>query len=162
MSTHLTIAQLQAQGRLVPFVPRTRQPARRRLYLAQPAVNDLTNPQSATNILCGSGFIEASLTRWTGGDRVYGDRRRGRFFVSIGSSTSRDLGDSRNRASCAMSPARAVRRAGYFNFDQVLYPPFAGRQRISGMGDGNEFVSVPMGSAVRWSSAVFCGLCTRL
>jgi hypothetical protein len=83
MSTRLEIVQLQAAGKLVPFMPRTRQPAKRRLYLTQPALNDLTNAASATNLLSGRGFIEAALTRWTAGDRVYGDRRRGRFLCRL-------------------------------------------------------------------------------
>jgi hypothetical protein len=83
MSTRLTIVQLQATGRLVPFVPHIRQPARRRLYLAQPAITDLTNPESATNILSGRGYIEAALTRWTSGGRVFGDARRGRFLFRL-------------------------------------------------------------------------------
>lgn len=83
MSTRATIIQLQTAGRLAPYVPRTRQPPRRRLYLAPPAMNDLTNPDSATNILSGRGFIEAALTRWTAGGRIYGDEKRGRFLYRL-------------------------------------------------------------------------------
>ena len=83
MSIRSRIIQLQAEGRLTPYAPRTRQPARRRLYLAPAAVTDLTNPQSATNILSGRGFIEAALTRWTVGDRVFGEKRRGRFLCRL-------------------------------------------------------------------------------
>jgi hypothetical protein len=83
MSIRATINQLQAIGQLVPYVPQTRQPARRRLYLALPAVNDLTNANSATNILSGRGFIEAALTRWTSGARIYGDEKRGRFLFRL-------------------------------------------------------------------------------
>jgi hypothetical protein len=80
MSTRLTIVQLQNAGKLVLFMPRTRQPARRRLFLTQAAANDLTNPQSATSILSGRGFVEASLTRWTAGNRIHGGQRRGQFL----------------------------------------------------------------------------------
>jgi hypothetical protein len=52
------------------------------LYLALPALNDLTNDNSATNILSGRGYIEAALTRWTSGGRVFGDRR-GRFLFRL-------------------------------------------------------------------------------
>jgi hypothetical protein len=50
--------------------------------LAALAFNDLTNHQSATNILTGRGFIEAALTRWVSGGRVYGDKR-GRFLLRL-------------------------------------------------------------------------------
>jgi hypothetical protein len=83
MSTRLSIVQLQSAGKLLPFEPRTRQPAKRRLYLAQPAAADLANPQSATNILSGRGYIEAALTRWTAGGRVFGDAKRGRFLFRL-------------------------------------------------------------------------------
>jgi hypothetical protein len=53
------------------------------LYLAPPALVDLNNPNSATNILSGRGFIEAALTRWTTGDRIYGDNRRGQFLFRL-------------------------------------------------------------------------------
>ncbi|HVH74509.1 MAG TPA: hypothetical protein VM755_06300 [Stellaceae bacterium] len=51
--------------------------------MARPALQDLTNPDSATNILTGRGFIEAALTRWTAGGRVFGDERRGRFLFRL-------------------------------------------------------------------------------
>jgi len=78
-----TFANLEAVGKLTRYVPRVRQPPRRRLYLAQPALNDLTNPESAVNILVGRGFVEASLVRWTSGGRVYGDDKRGRFLFRL-------------------------------------------------------------------------------
>lgn len=83
MSIQVTIVRLEAAGKLVRYTPRTRQPPRRRLYLAPLALNDLNNPQSATNILTGRGYIEASLTRWTSGGRVYGDEKRGRFLFRL-------------------------------------------------------------------------------
>ena len=83
MSIRERTTQLQTSGRLVAYVPRTRQPARRRLYLAPPARHDLISPDSATNILSGRGFIEAALTRWTSGGRIYGDERRGRFLFRL-------------------------------------------------------------------------------
>lgn len=43
----------------------------------------LTDPNSATNILTGRGYIEASLTRWVLGDRVYGSRRKHGFLVRL-------------------------------------------------------------------------------
>lgn len=82
MSTRDTIVQLQATGKLVPYIPQTRQPARRRLYLASPALNDLTNKDFATNLLSGRGYIEAALTRWTSDGRVFGDNR-GRFLFRL-------------------------------------------------------------------------------
>ena len=48
------------------------------------ALEDLTNPESAVNILTGRGAIEAALTRWTAGNWIYGDTR-GRFLFRLGS-----------------------------------------------------------------------------
>jgi hypothetical protein len=82
MSIRGILVQLQTAGKVVPYVPQTRQPPRRRLYLAPAAYNDLTNPQSATNLLSGRGYIEAALTRWVSGNRIFGDTR-GRFLFRL-------------------------------------------------------------------------------
>ncbi len=71
MSIEALITSLEAQGRLRRFVPRSRHPPRRRMYLGPPAMVDYDDPHSATNILVGKGFIEAALLRWTAGNRVY-------------------------------------------------------------------------------------------
>lgn len=84
MSTMDKINALVASGELQPYVPRGNLPARRRLYLSQDAQRDLTDNQSATNLLTGRGFIEAALTRWTAGERLYGTKRRGQFLDRLG------------------------------------------------------------------------------
>jgi hypothetical protein len=57
----------------VPFQPRTRRSPRRRLYLTAEAERERNNASSAVNLLVGRGFIDAALTRWTTGGRVYAD-----------------------------------------------------------------------------------------
>jgi hypothetical protein len=69
------IAVLEATGELTRYVPRSRHPPKRRLYLTKAALADLTDPQSAVNVLVGRGYIDAALTRWTLGDRVYADEK---------------------------------------------------------------------------------------
>ena len=80
MSIQDTIETLEAYGKLKSYVPRTRQPPRRRLYLAEPALKALNDPRSAVNILVGRGYIEAALTRWVSGGLVYGNKKRGLFL----------------------------------------------------------------------------------
>ncbi|HKT19053.1 MAG TPA: hypothetical protein VJR47_13485 [Stellaceae bacterium] len=48
--------------------------------MAQEAYKDFTDTSSAVNLLVGKGFVEAALTRWTSGGRVYGNARRGLFL----------------------------------------------------------------------------------
>ena len=79
MSMSSKIRSLEAAGDLSRYTPRSGT-AKRRLYLAAPALRDLNDASSATNILVGRGFIEAALTRWTSGGRVYGNKRRGLFL----------------------------------------------------------------------------------
>lgn len=79
MSIRLKINQLVEAGELMPFQPRSRRPARRRLYLTKVAWSDLTDSSSAANLLGCRGAIESSLTRWTTGGLVYGDAV-GRFL----------------------------------------------------------------------------------
>lgn len=84
MSIEAIIANLEASHGLTRYVPRSRRPPKRRMYLTQPALKDLNDPQSATNILVGQGHIEAALTRWTLGDRVYADaNNRCRFLCRL-------------------------------------------------------------------------------
>jgi hypothetical protein len=79
MSIPAKIAALEAAGKLMRYSPRSRHPPRRRLYLTEAAIKDLTDQDSAVNILVGRGFIEASMARWVSGQLVYGDTR-GRFL----------------------------------------------------------------------------------
>lgn len=69
---------------LFPYAPvRTTRPARRRLFLTAQAEDQRLNPNSATNLLCGRGFIEAALMRWVMGERVYGDKKQGRSLRDL-------------------------------------------------------------------------------
>ena len=80
MSIQATINQLEANGKLTRFVPDARGRPRRRLYLTKPALKDYVDDQSATNILVGRGYIKAALTKWTLGEWVQGNRKRGTFL----------------------------------------------------------------------------------
>ena len=80
MSICQKLAALEKAGKIERFVPqKTGRPARRRLYLACQAIKDFNDPQSATNLLRIGGFVEAAMTRWVLGERVYG-LRRGEFL----------------------------------------------------------------------------------
>lgn len=83
MSISAIIAALEAAGKLTRQAPKTRQPPKRRLYLTSSALRDFNDPTSAVNVLCGRGFINAALTRWTSGGRIFGDETRGRFLVRL-------------------------------------------------------------------------------
>jgi hypothetical protein len=83
MSIQVLIASLEAAGKLTRYEPRSRHPPKRRLYLTDAALKDLNDPSSAVNALVGRGHIEAALTRWTLGDRVYGDAKKCRFLCRL-------------------------------------------------------------------------------
>lgn len=72
--------RLTAAGRVVPYRPVSRYPSRRRLYLAEQAIRDLNDRNSAVNLLVGAGAIQAAMTRWVLGGLVYGNGRRGLFL----------------------------------------------------------------------------------
>jgi hypothetical protein len=82
MSINQTLIALEIGGKIKRFVPRSRLPARRRLYLAGQAINDHENPQSAINVLGLGGCVRAAMTRWVLGERVYG-KRHGEFLVRL-------------------------------------------------------------------------------
>jgi hypothetical protein len=84
MSIRDTLAALEADGKLTRYPPRrSRHPAKRRLFLTIEAVRDLTDRNSAVNLLVGRGFVEGSLMRWVSGQRIYGDHRGGRFLCRL-------------------------------------------------------------------------------
>tara|TARA_R110002096_G_scaffold12691_1_gene45414 strand:- start:21 stop:545 length:525 start_codon:yes stop_codon:yes gene_type:complete len=83
MSIRSTIAALEAAGELTSFHPRSRIPPRRRLYLNKQAVKDLTDVNSATNVLVGRGYIQAALEHWVRGERVTGTAKGGRFMKRL-------------------------------------------------------------------------------
>jgi hypothetical protein len=47
------------------------------------ALQKFTDPGSAVNLLVGRGYVEAAFTRWTLGERVYGDEAGGRFLKRL-------------------------------------------------------------------------------
>jgi hypothetical protein len=86
--TYMSIAgqiRTLGPGKLRPFVPRSRHKPRRRLFLSEQAQKDFDDPHSAVNILVGKGFIEASMTRWVLGERIYGTSKRGTFLDRLSS-----------------------------------------------------------------------------
>jgi hypothetical protein len=87
MSIAATLAALEAQGKVMRYVPSSRRRPARRLYLTEEAQRDRTDPNCAVNLLTGStgrSFIEAALTRWTLGEKVYSDERgRCRFLCRL-------------------------------------------------------------------------------
>jgi hypothetical protein len=84
MSITPHIAKLEAAGKLRRYVPPSRHPARRCLFLTESAVKDLEDPNSATNILDVRGFIEGAMAQWVLGKRVYADDRgKARFLKRL-------------------------------------------------------------------------------
>jgi len=75
MSIAPSIVALEKAGKLRRYSPRSRQPAKRRLFLTESAVKDLEDPNSATNILGVRGFIEGAMSRWVLGQRVFADEK---------------------------------------------------------------------------------------
>jgi len=73
MSIASSIVTLTASGKLCKYPLRSRQPAKRRLFLTETAVKDLEDHNSAVNILGVRGFIESAMTRWVLGQRVFAD-----------------------------------------------------------------------------------------
>jgi hypothetical protein len=84
MSIRARIDALVTAGELLIYPLRPPRMARRRLYLTTTTLAwaDLMDRNSAVNLLGCRGFIEASLTRWVAGGRVYGDSR-GRFLFRL-------------------------------------------------------------------------------
>lgn len=65
---------------LRPFSPVSRKLPRRRLFLTAQAQKDFDDPHSAVNSLVGKGYVEAAMTRWVLGERLYGTNKRGTFL----------------------------------------------------------------------------------
>lgn len=80
MSIATEIASLEAGNKLMRYVPLGGRQPSRRLYLTEGAVKDLSDPNSATNLLVGRGVIEAALARWCLKGRVIGNTKRGTFI----------------------------------------------------------------------------------
>jgi hypothetical protein len=71
MSIVARIARLEKLGQLVRFVPGTRQPPKRRLFLTQHAAKELLSKNSAVNLLKLGGYVRAAMTRWASGGSVH-------------------------------------------------------------------------------------------
>lgn len=71
MSTKAQISSLEVHGKLRRFKPRSRYPAKRRLFLARQAVTDLTDPNSTINVFGLRGYIEAAMAKWVLGGHIY-------------------------------------------------------------------------------------------
>jgi hypothetical protein len=83
-STPDYLQQLETERKIVRFIPKTRGPSERRLYLTALAEAQRTNPNSATNLLAGRGFIDSSITRWASGGRIFADDRgKPRFLKEL-------------------------------------------------------------------------------
>jgi hypothetical protein len=81
MSIKAHIASLEGGGKLVRYLPRSRHPPKRRLFLTETAVNDLTNPNSAINVLGLRGLIQADLDTWTIGGLIHTDENGAPCFL---------------------------------------------------------------------------------
>lgn len=71
MSTKAQISLLETCGKLWRLKPRSRYPAKRRMFLTHQAVTDLSDQSSAINVFGLRGYIEAAMARWVLGDRIY-------------------------------------------------------------------------------------------
>jgi len=65
------------------YVPLSRHKPKRRLFLAGQAIMDVNDPNSAVNVLVGKGPMAAAMTRWTLGESVWGNKKRGLFLDSL-------------------------------------------------------------------------------
>lgn len=65
------------------FVPISSKPAKRTLFLTKTAMKDIDDPNSATNLLCGTGYILAALTLWTRGDLIWAHNGKGEFLKRL-------------------------------------------------------------------------------
>lgn len=87
MSIAAKLSALEMAGKLMRYTPASRRRPARRLYLTAAANIERTDPNSAIGILAGStgrAFVEAALTRWAAGERVYADgRRKCRFLCRL-------------------------------------------------------------------------------
>ena len=82
MSISHNIVRLEQQGKLVRYVPkRTARHSKRRLFMAVRMNDSLCDPNSPVNLLVGRGEIEAALTLWTVGDRIYNNAKRQPGFL---------------------------------------------------------------------------------
>src|SRR5690349_21604027 len=75
------LSELETDGKIVRFVPRSRKAPQRRLYFSADAERTRLDPYSAVNVLCGKGFVDAAITHWTRNGHLYlDDRGKPRFL----------------------------------------------------------------------------------
>ncbi|NQV61412.1 MAG: hypothetical protein HQ502_17225 [Alphaproteobacteria bacterium] len=145
MSIRTKIRALDAAGALTPYLPRNGH-ARRRLYLTIPALKDLTDGDSATNMLGCRGGIEAALTRWTSGGRVYGNKRRGLFLDRLDPPPN-DIWEIR-----VTEPVVQVRLFGRFaEPDTLILTKFTTR-RLLGQKGSAEWNNAMTGCEAEWNT----------
>ena len=71
MTIETLIKAAELDGRLIRFVPRTRNPPQRRAFCSFRMIDEIRNPNSALNVLQGAGHVTAAITRWVAGDVIY-------------------------------------------------------------------------------------------
>lgn len=77
------VRELEAEGRLVRFAPRSRHTLKRAIFLTDLAQREFDDRSSAVNLLCGRGYIEGALAHWVTGGLVYSSRRKGGFLKRL-------------------------------------------------------------------------------
>jgi hypothetical protein len=83
---HTQLDTLIANAALLAYMPRSRRPAKRCLYMTKDAAAKYRDPNSAVNMLVGKGYVDAAFTKWVLGDRIHNDgtkRKRGRFLKRL-------------------------------------------------------------------------------
>ena len=76
------IKELESDGTLTRYSPRSRHSAKRRLFLAPEARKKFDDPQSAVNFF-GQGYIAGAFTKWVLGERVYSYSKKGGFIKRL-------------------------------------------------------------------------------
>jgi hypothetical protein len=73
----------EAKRDLTRYVSVGLKPSKRKLFLTKTAMRDFDNPNSATNLLCGRGNIQAAFTLWTRGDLIWAMNGKGMFLKRL-------------------------------------------------------------------------------
>jgi len=86
MSITAQLNELIEKGLLLPFMPRSRKPAKRCLFMTKDAATKYQDMNSAVNSLVGKGYVDAAFAKWVLGDRIHNDgtkTKRGRFLKKL-------------------------------------------------------------------------------
>lgn len=81
MSINDRILALEDDGKLVRFLPPHPRPPRRRLFLAESPVKEITSKDSALNLLGQRPSVLAALSLWTLGGRIWANGNRKPGFL---------------------------------------------------------------------------------